>query len=48
MLLTIATLLLGVAIYLFYKGHTEDSKSKLIVALLLTLGGLFLLYNVPA
>lgn len=44
MLVIIAILMVAVATYLLYKGHVENSKSKLITALLLTLGGIFILY----
>lgn len=46
MLVIIAIVMVAIATYLLYRGHIENSKSKLVTALLLTLGGLFLLYYV--
>lgn len=44
MVVLIAILMVLVATYLLYRGHVENNKAKLIIALILTLGALGVLY----
>ncbi|MDA8097086.1 MAG: hypothetical protein RDV00_04175 [Clostridia bacterium] len=46
MLLLVSIAMVAVAVGLLYKGHINNSKLMLLMALVLTLGGMALLYHI--